>query len=89
MTKKQSMAIWGFVVLIILVYGLARLVLISLGRQPDGSFLVSPGHRIKPGSIALTGRPINLALHPIPGGMTITHDGTPRESTPSIQPREQ
>ena len=35
-----------------------------MGRQPDGSFLVSTGQRIEAGSIAFTGRPIDLALHP-------------------------
>ena len=35
-----------------------------MGRQPDGSFLVSSGQRIEGGSIAFTGRPIDLALHP-------------------------
>ena len=35
-----------------------------MGRQPDGSFLVSSGQRIEAGSIAFTGRPIDLALHP-------------------------
>jgi Anaphase-promoting complex subunit 4 WD40 domain len=35
-----------------------------MGRQPDGSFLVSTGQRVESGSIAFTGRPIDLALHP-------------------------
>ena len=35
-----------------------------MGRQPDGSFLVSTGQRIEGGSIAFSGRPIDLALHP-------------------------
>jgi hypothetical protein len=64
MTKKQSMAIWGSVVLIILVIGSACLIPVSLGQQPDGSFLVSSRQRIEADSIAFTGRPIDLALHP-------------------------
>ena len=35
-----------------------------VGRELDGSFLVSTGQRIEAGSIAFTGRPIDLALHP-------------------------
>ena len=35
-----------------------------MGRQPDGSFLVSTGQRVEGGSIAFPGRPIDLALHP-------------------------
>ncbi|MFO0889952.1 MAG: alkaline phosphatase family protein [Isosphaeraceae bacterium] len=35
-----------------------------MGRQPDGSFLVSSGQRVEAGSIPFTGRPIDLALHP-------------------------
>ena len=37
---------------------------VRMGRQPDGSFLVSTGQRIEGGSIAFTGRPIDLAMHP-------------------------
>jgi DNA-binding beta-propeller fold protein YncE len=36
----------------------------SLGRQADGSFLVSTEQRIEPGAIAFGGRPIDMALHP-------------------------
>ena len=41
--------------------GMARLAPVRMGRQPDGSFLVSSGQRIEGGSIAFTGRPIDLA----------------------------
>ena len=37
---------------------------LRLGKQPDGSFIVSTGQRIEPGSFAFDGRPIDLALHP-------------------------
>src|SRR5437764_12269994 len=36
----------------------------KLGRQPDGSFLVSSGQRIVAGTVAFDGRPIDLAAHP-------------------------
>jgi hypothetical protein len=43
---------------------MARLAVVRMGKQPDGSFLVSTGQRIEGGSIAFNGRPIDLALHP-------------------------
>jgi DNA-binding beta-propeller fold protein YncE len=43
---------------------LARRVQLQLGRQPDGTFLVSSGQRIEAGTVAFNGRPIDLALHP-------------------------
>ncbi len=56
--------ILGLLVLAFLVAGARRLAPVWMGRQPDGSFLVSSGQRIEAGSIAFTGRPIDLALHP-------------------------
>jgi DNA-binding beta-propeller fold protein YncE len=35
-----------------------------MGKQPDGSFIVSTGRRIEPASFAFDYRPIDLALHP-------------------------
>jgi DNA-binding beta-propeller fold protein YncE len=35
-----------------------------LGRQPDGSYVVSTGQRIVAGDIAFAGRPLDLAMHP-------------------------
>jgi DNA-binding beta-propeller fold protein YncE len=35
-----------------------------LGKQPDGSFVVSTGQRISGGAIPFAGRPLDLALHP-------------------------
>ncbi len=64
MTNRRSMVIVGLLVLAALVAGMSRLTPVWMGRQPDGSFLVSTGQRIEAGSIAFTGRPIDLALHP-------------------------
>lgn len=47
-----------------LTYADQRVAYIQLGRQPDGSFLVSTEQRIEPGAIAFNGRPIDMALHP-------------------------
>ena len=44
--------------------GLAGRAVLWMGRQPDGSFLVSTGQRIEAGGIAFAGRPSDLALHP-------------------------
>jgi len=40
------------------------LTAVRMGKQPDGSFLVSSGQRVEPGSIAFDRRPIDLALSP-------------------------
>lgn len=37
---------------------------LHVGRQADGSFLVSTEQRIDPGAVAFDGRPIDMALHP-------------------------
>src|SRR5436309_2840007 len=37
---------------------------LKVGRQPDGSFLVSSGQRVVGGALSFTGRPIDLARHP-------------------------
>src|ERR1700742_961128 len=44
--------------------GMARWAVLKMGRQPDGSFMVSSGQRVEGGSLAFDGRPIDLALHP-------------------------
>ena len=44
--------------------GMASRAVRWLGHQPDGSFLVATGQRVEGGSIAFTGRPSDLALHP-------------------------
>jgi DNA-binding beta-propeller fold protein YncE len=37
---------------------------LHVGKQSDGSFLVSTEQRIEPGAIAFDGRPIDMAMHP-------------------------
>jgi hypothetical protein len=54
----------GLALLVAVAPGMTRFAGVWMGRQPDGSFLVSTGQRIEAGSIAFTGRPIDLALHP-------------------------
>ncbi len=49
---------------LLLAVGMARLATVRMGKQPDGSFLVSSGQRVEGGSIAFDGRPIDLAMHP-------------------------
>lgn len=36
----------------------------KLGKQSDGTFVVSSGQTIEPGTIAFEGRPVDIALHP-------------------------
>jgi DNA-binding beta-propeller fold protein YncE len=47
-----------------ITYGAQQRGYLRLGRQPDGSFIVSTVQRIEPGSIPFFGRPIDMALHP-------------------------
>ena len=63
-TRTRAFAWAGLLVLAALIVGMAQLVPIRMGRQPDGSFLVSSGQRVEGGSIAFRGRPIDLAVHP-------------------------
>ena len=42
----------------------ARFPILQMGRQADGGFVVSTGRRIAPGTIAFSGRPVDIALHP-------------------------
>ena len=63
-TTKGWIAVLGLLAIVALFAGMARLTPVWMGRQPDGSFLVSTGQRIEAGSIAFAGRPIDLALHP-------------------------
>ncbi len=44
--------------------GAAKLLIARMGKQPDGSFLVSSGQRIEGDGLAFSGRPSDIALHP-------------------------
>src|SRR5437763_6934093 len=62
--KRALFVFAGLAVVSVVAIGMARWTGVWMGRQPDGSFLVSTGQRIEGGSMAFTGRPIDLALHP-------------------------
>jgi DNA-binding beta-propeller fold protein YncE len=62
--KRPIVVCFGLALLVAVAPGMTRFAGVWMGRQPDGSFLVSTGQRIEAGSIAFTGRPIDLALHP-------------------------
>src|SRR5271166_3251876 len=62
--KPVNVVILGLVSLVLISAGMKRWTGVFMGRQPDGSFVVSSGQRIEAGSIAFTGRPIDLAVHP-------------------------
>ncbi len=47
----------------------AKVAELRLGPQADGTFIVSTGQRIPPGTISFVGRPIDLAIRP--GGKTV------------------
>ncbi len=65
--RKRTFVLVGLLALAGLLAGMARLVPIRMGRQPDGRFMVSSGQRIEGDSIAFKGRPIDLAVHPRDG----------------------
>ncbi len=65
--KRYSIVCVGLAVTTVLALGMAQWTGVWMGQQPDGSFLVSTGQRIEGGSIAFTGRPIDIALHPTRG----------------------
>ena len=62
--KRASVVFTCLVLLVVFSAGMKRWSGVWMGRQPDGSFLVSSGQRIEGGSIAFNGRPIDLAVHP-------------------------
>lgn len=49
---------------IALTLGATRMTAVGMGRQSDGSFLVSSGQRIEGDGLAFNGRPSDLAQHP-------------------------
>ena len=63
-TRAKWCVMLSLIALVAVAAGLARLSPVWMGRQSDGSFLVSSGQRIEAGSIAFNGRPIDLAVHP-------------------------
>ncbi len=62
--KRLTVLCLGLALLVAVASGMTRFAGVWMGRQPNGSFLVSTGQRVEAGSIAFTGRPIDLALHP-------------------------
>jgi DNA-binding beta-propeller fold protein YncE len=62
--RKKLGATLVLVALVVVGLGMAARAIRWMGKQPDGSFLVSSGQRIEGGAIAFTGRPSDLAIHP-------------------------
>jgi hypothetical protein len=54
----------GLLLLALTTAAATRMRTARLGKQPDGSYLVSTGQRISGGAIAFAGWPLDLALHP-------------------------
>src|SRR5579862_1282807 len=65
--KKTGLLALGALVVSGLGYAARQVAITPMGRQQDGSFVVSSGQRIEPGAIAFDRRPIDLALHPSGG----------------------
>ncbi len=51
-------------VALLLLAGFAAPPLLKMGKQPDGSHIVSTGRRIEPASFSFDSRPKDLAMHP-------------------------
>jgi DNA-binding beta-propeller fold protein YncE len=63
--RWRAFALLGLLALAgLFAVSLVRVNPARMGRQADGSFLVSSGQRVEGGSIAFPGRPIDLAVHP-------------------------
>jgi DNA-binding beta-propeller fold protein YncE len=63
MLRALSVAL-GVAWVALVALGMSQTGTVRMGRQPDGSFLVSSGQRIEGDGLAFRGRPIELALHP-------------------------
>lgn len=63
---KRHVFFVSFVAMVLCVVGYAakQIAVITMGKQPDGAFVVSSEQRVEPGAIAFDGRPTDLALHP-------------------------
>jgi DNA-binding beta-propeller fold protein YncE len=63
--KRPFMILW---MVLLAVAGLAsahrQRIDLRVGKQGDGSYIVSTEQRIQPGALAFNGRPIDMALHP-------------------------
>jgi len=58
-------AVWLLVAAIWVALGATYYVTkVVVGKQGDGTFVVSTGQRIDPGTISFEGRPMDLAIHP-------------------------
>lgn len=67
MASRQARGLLGLALLItVAIAGIAAAPRLKLwmGKQPDGSFLVSTGQRIEGTGLPFRGRPIDLAMHP-------------------------
>src|SRR6478735_8619222 len=80
--KRLSIVGLGLITLVAGAAWTARRTGVWMGRQPDGSFLVSSGQRIEAGSIAFAGRPIDLALHPTEDLFAVLNKGSVFLATP-------
>ena len=61
MGRKYALAILSVTALCV---GAVRFAAVRMGRQPDGSFVVSTGQRVEAGGLSFNGRPIDFAVHP-------------------------
>jgi YVTN family beta-propeller protein len=62
--KRLAVGMLGILVLGAIAVGGGGKLVTWMGKQPDGSYLVSSGQRVEGDGLAFRGRPMDLALHP-------------------------
>ncbi len=60
----QLCALLTLFLLISIANHAAKVMIANMGKQPDGSYMVSSGQRIEGDGVAFNGRPSDIALHP-------------------------
>ena len=64
MIRKASLAAAFLLVLAAVSFAAAQFAAPRVGKQSDGSFIVSTEQRVVPAAIAFDGRPTDIAMHP-------------------------
>jgi DNA-binding beta-propeller fold protein YncE len=64
MKRFSFIFLFGAGLLSLFVVAMRQNATTKMGKQADGSFIVSSGRSILPGTIAFDGRPVDIAVHP-------------------------
>jgi DNA-binding beta-propeller fold protein YncE len=69
MRRFSLVGVFTLMLLSLFVLAMRQNATTKMGKQLDGSFVVSSGRSILPGTIAFAGRPVDIAVHPIQTNM--------------------